>query len=350
MLAAGLFMVLLGLNMTGKFPFLRRLTPKAPKVLVDALSRTRRKANAEAKLGVFTLATPITFGLLTGLMPCGPLQAAQLSAAGTGSATAGAVAMLGFGLGTAPLMIAMGVGSGYVGGALKARMNLVAAIAVILLGLVMFNRGSMLVGSPMTVQSLGQTVAGAPAETAEDWVIAEDGVAEIDLSIRNTTFDPEIVSIPADTPVRLIVDRQEDNACSDQIAVPQMGVLEDLTAFGTTVVELPSAGAGTYTLTCGMGMMSGRIVSGPVPAGIGGSLLVALGIAVFVAFGAWYAFYRRGPTRGDQGENCPVPGGNGEQAAAGKVLGFKTQELVFIAAAIGAAVIAGLVFGGMFGQ
>ena len=119
-------------------------------------------------------------------MPCGPLQAAQLSAAATGSAATGAVAMFGFGLGTAPLMLAMGVGSGYVGDVLKKRMNLVAAVAVIILGLVMFNRGSMLVGSPLTVQSLRQTVAGAPAETSEDWVIAEDGVAEIEIVIATS--------------------------------------------------------------------------------------------------------------------------------------------------------------------
>ncbi len=348
MLAAGLFMVLLGLNMTGKFPFLRRLTPKAPKALTNALSRTRKKANAEAKIGVYTLATPIAFGALTGLMPCGPLQAAQLSAAATGSAAAGAVAMFGFGLGTAPLMVAMGVGSGYVGGALKRRMNLVAAVAIIILGLVMFNRGSMLVGSPLTVQSLRQTVAGAPAETSEDWVIAEDGVAEIEILISDVTFDPEVVSIPADTPVRLIVDRQEDNTCSDQIAVPQMGILEELEAFGTTVVELPPADAGTYTLTCGMGMMSGRIVSGAASAGIGGSTIVAIGVLLLVTAGAMYAFWKRGPTRVDKGENCPNPG-KGERVASAKLLGLGTQEIVLVVAAIAAAVIAGLAFGGMLG-
>jgi plastocyanin domain-containing protein len=68
--------------------------------------------------------------------------------------------------------------------------------------------------------------------------------------------------IPADKPVRLIVDRREANACSAQLAVPQLGVLATLKDNGTTVVELPAAKAGSYTLTCGMGMMAGTLTVG----------------------------------------------------------------------------------------
>ena len=89
-------MILMGLNMTGKFPILRHLTLRPPKFLMKALQRVRRKANADETAGESSLATPIMFGSLTGLMPCGPLQAAQLAAAGTGSIHGGAVAMLGF--------------------------------------------------------------------------------------------------------------------------------------------------------------------------------------------------------------------------------------------------------------
>ncbi len=343
MLFAGLFMVVLGINMTGRFPLLRRLTLKPPKALTDAIAKNRRKAMSEAKAGGVRIATPITFGLLTGLMPCAPLQAAQLSAAGTGSAIAGATAMLGFGLGTAPLMIVMGVGSGYLGSTFKKRMTLAAAVVVIALGLVVFDRGSMLVGSPITFQSAKQVVLGAPEAGPLDFKVAEDGVAEVSLLIENTRFVPQVLQVPADRPVRLLVERREDNACSDQIAVPQMGVLEDLKPFDTTVVDLPATPQGSYTLTCGMGMMSGRIIAGEAASGISGSPLLGLGIGGLLVAIVGYSLTRKSRSR--SGDSCPADS-RAVAASVPRILGLTQAELALAVGAVVAAVIAGYLLGG----
>jgi plastocyanin domain-containing protein len=101
--------------------------------------------------------------------------------------------------------------------------------------------------------------------------------------IRDTTYHPDVVSIPSDRRVRLVVDRREADPCSNQIAVPQLGVLADLRLNAVTVVDLPAMKAGVYTMTCGMGMMSGRIESGPPPAAAPSLLLIAsiaLGVTV----------------------------------------------------------------------
>ena len=47
-------------------------------------------------------------GLVLGLLPCGLLWSALVAAAGTGGALAGALAMLGFGFGTAPALLIVG--------------------------------------------------------------------------------------------------------------------------------------------------------------------------------------------------------------------------------------------------
>ncbi|HET6498285.1 MAG TPA: sulfite exporter TauE/SafE family protein, partial [Coriobacteriia bacterium] len=239
MVAAGAFMVLLGLNMTGRVPWLKRLTLKPPAFLVKALSETRRKANAHASEGRVSIATPLTFGLLTGLMPCGPLQAAQLAAAGAGSPVQGATVMLGFGLGTAPLMLAFGTASGLLTARFRERMMIVAAVIIIILGVVMMNRGAMLVGSPVTLASIQQAVTGAPAAQVGEFQTGADGVVEVSLTIANVRYVPEVVTIPADQPVRLIVDRQEDSVCSDELWVPQLGIAQKLQPFATTVIEIP---------------------------------------------------------------------------------------------------------------
>jgi plastocyanin domain-containing protein len=104
--------------------------------------------------------------------------------------------------------------------------------------------------------------------TAIPQFTAADGVVEVRLAIENTRFVPAIITLPADTPVRLIVERREANPCSDQLAVPQIGVRADLAPDAVTVVDLPAAAAGTYTLTCGMGMMSGQLRIGAGAAGL----------------------------------------------------------------------------------
>lgn len=344
---ASTLMVLIGLQMTGWFPVLNRLAFRPPRWLANTLSDTRRKARQDAAAGRSSLTTPVTFGLLTGLMPCAPLMAQQAAAAASGSPVSGAVIMLGFGLGTAPLMLGFGAVSGMLSHRVKAAMNVVAAVVIIGFGLVLLNRGLMLVGSPVTAQSIAQSVAGAPAaEAPGGYVAAADGVVEIPLVIENVRFVPQAVSIPADTPVRLVVDRREDNACSDQVAIPQLGVLVNLAPFGTTVVELPPAKAGSYTLTCGMGMMAGSLLAGGSAAAAGGGspLLLATGLAAVVGAGWWMTRGRKLAAARATGQGPAV---SVEAEVPAGLLGLSPTELMLAFAAVAAAIVAGLALGGM---
>jgi len=332
MLVAGAFMIVLALGMTGRVPWAARFTPRPPKFLVRAFTAVRRKAVTDAERDRSTLATPITFGLLTGLMPCAPLMAAQLNAAASGSAITGAIAMLAFGLGTAPLMLGFGTASSLIPRKLKERVMVTLAVVVLVFGVTYVNRGAMLLGSAVTVQSVKAAVLGGQqtAATGES-ATGADGVVEVPLTIANVQFQPAAVDIPADVPVRLVVDRQEANACSDQLAVPQLGVLVDLAPNAVTVVELPATEAGTYTLTCGMGMMSGQLRVGAASGSAGGdgpgvSLVLAIG-GILVA-GA--ALARTAPAEADRGP-----------------LGLSGGELLLAVTGIAVAVLAGLAFGGL---
>lgn len=277
---AGTFMVLMGLNLTGKFPWLAWITLRPPKFMTRAIMSLRRKANADEAAGESTLLTPVMFGAIGGLMPCGPLQSAQLAAAGAGSAGAGALAMLGFGLGTMPLMLGFGAVSGMLGHAAKEKMMAVAAIAIMVVGLVMLNRGAMLVGSPVTFESAKTFVMGGAPASGAKVASGADGVAEVKLAIIQGKFVPSTVTIPAGRPVRLVVDRQEAASCSSQLAVPQLGILQNLKPNAVTSVDIPATKAGSYTLTCGMGMMSGVLdVGGAATGGSGRWLLILVALA-----------------------------------------------------------------------
>jgi len=384
---AGVYMVLLGIGMTGKVPALRYLTPRPPKFLINALSKSRKKANADASEGHSSLVTPITFGLLTGLMPCAPLIAAQTSAMALGSPLLGVAAMVGFGLGTMPLMLAFGFASSMLSRGFQAKMQVVAAVAVMIFGLVILNRGLMVVGSPVTFDTVRTAVIGSgqPAGQSMDasstlYAKGADGVIEIPLTIENATYVPSTLSLPANTPVRLIVDRKEANACSAQLSIPKAGVLANLADNAITKVDVPAMPAGSYTLTCGMGMLSGSISVGG--AGGGGGSPLTLPAALLALLGGGYAYYtyrlknrpapavpaKSGKSSGaGKGRTAPAtPAGSrsGNQAPAGRKgrapapapapagflasLGFQPTEVFLGGSIVVIASIIGLASGGLF--
>jgi sulfite exporter TauE/SafE len=306
MFAAGIFMIILGLGMTGKVPWAARLTPRPPKFLITALSNLRRKAKTDADQGESTLATPVAFGLITGLMPCAPLQGAEIAAAATGSALLGGTAMLAFGLGTMPLMLAFGTASSLIPKDWKHRLSIMLAVVVMIFGLVFINRAAMLVGSPVTFNTVkNAVVGGGPSQAAPEaaYKTGADGVVEVPFAIVNTRYVPESVSIPADKPVRLLLDRQEDVACSDRLVIKQLGIDVALAPNAVTRIDLPATAAGTYSMTCGMGMMSGQLVVGGTGATASGptsgSPLLWLLIAVAAGTGAIY-LARRKPSEARQ--------------------------------------------------
>jgi len=351
MFLAGAFMIVLGLGMTGRVPWAARLTPRPPRFLMNALVKLRRKSAADAADGTTTLATPITFGLMTGLLPCGPLMAAQVSAAASGSALSGMLGMAAFAIGTAPLMIAFGTAGSLIPLAWKQRMMTVLAVGVMIFGLVFINRGLMLTGAP-NFNTLKTAVLGGPVQPAgeAEYQTGADGVVEIPLTIENTQFVPSTLQIPADKPVRLVVDRKEALPCSSQLAVPQLGVLVDLADNGVTTVDLPATKGGSYTLTCGMGMMSGQILAGSGAASGGGSPILWLALAIAGAGGALYVAQRRDKRVSGQKQGGKKSGGHAVPQAGGAALfGFSPTEVIIITAAVGAAIIAGLALGGVLG-
>lgn len=261
---AGAYMVLLGLAMTGRFPVLVHLTPRPPRFFVAMLSKLRRRGKSEAEDRESSIATPIGFGLITGLMPCGPLIAAQVAAAGSGSPTAGGLLMLGFGLGTAPLMLGYGAVASYLGARFKRYMSVAAAIMIIVLGLVMVDRGATALGLPLNFNIVKRAVVGMDAVQVDEsqYQRGQDGIVEVPLGLQGFTFSPSVLVIPEDTPVRIIVNRKDDNICSDELWIPSLGVKAPLTPNGITTIDLPATQAGTYQMTCQMGMLSATLQVG----------------------------------------------------------------------------------------
>jgi sulfite exporter TauE/SafE len=80
-------------------------------------------------------------GLLTGFLPCGLVYAYLALAAAGGALPAGALAMVVFGLGTMPLMILTGIGATALSLAARRNVLRVAAVCVIVTGVLTIHRG-----------------------------------------------------------------------------------------------------------------------------------------------------------------------------------------------------------------
>lgn len=74
-------------------------------------------------------------GLLTAGLPCGWLYAFVATAAGTGSLLGGVATMAAFWLGTVPILLGLGLGAGRLWAPVRARLPLVSACLLLVLGL-----------------------------------------------------------------------------------------------------------------------------------------------------------------------------------------------------------------------
>ena len=249
---AGLFTIVMGLSLLGTFPALHRIIPRLPASLRARL------------LGVDGRRGPFLVGLLNGLMPCGPLQAMQLYALGTGSALAGALSMLFFSLGTLPAMFALGAVGSLLGHRFRQGMMRAGALIVIVLGLVLIQRGLSLGGlapdlawtaaQPASATTAGANTgapAGAPATDPDGFQLVAGEVS------RGAYPD---VTVKKGIPVRLNLhaDAGTITGCNRTVVFPEYGIELDLRE-GDNIVEFTPDRPGAVGYTCWMGMVSGTI-------------------------------------------------------------------------------------------
>lgn len=99
----------------------------------------------KGKLGVLfksnSLGAPLFIGMLNGLLPCGLVYAALFAALAMGSMVAGLSYMFFFGIGTLPMLLGLGVFTGWVTPAVRAKLNKLVPYFLILVALLLILRG-----------------------------------------------------------------------------------------------------------------------------------------------------------------------------------------------------------------
>lgn len=234
---AGVFMMIMGLNMLNLFPWLRKFNLKMPKFLTRNITG---KGNS-----------PFYVGLLNGLMPCGPLQAMQLYALSTGSPVKGAISMLLFSLGTVPLMFGFGAVSSLLSKKFTKKMLTVSASLVIILGFGMLSTGMGLSGLGFFTQSTSNA-------TEKSNIVVKDGVQTVAIDITSRSYAP--ITVKKGVPVKWIVRATEDtiNGCNNEIIIPAYNISKKLVP-GENIIEFTPKDTGVIPYSCWMGMIRSKI-------------------------------------------------------------------------------------------
>lgn len=278
---AGIYMVIMGVNMLGFVPQIKRLTFHLP----NFIGKFRVK-NSQ----------PFVVGLLNGFMPCGPLQSIQLVALATGNPFTGGLSMFAFSLGTVPLMLGLGSLVSVLGKRFTDRMMTVGAILVTVMGLAMVSQGASLTGmiksenlmvlvvmlavmciveninfnkrqvktvSLMIILFVGVFTSRFMAinyvsENDESSYHMENCVQVVESQLASGKYPS--IKVKKDVPVRWIINAPDGsiNGCNYKIYINSYGI-EHTFQKGENIIEFTPTKSGNIGYSCWMGMIKGNI-------------------------------------------------------------------------------------------
>ena len=278
---AGIYMVIMGVNMLGFVPQIKRLTFHLP----NFIGKFRVK-NSQ----------PFVVGLLNGFMPCGPLQSIQLVALSTGNPFTGGLSMFAFSLGTVPLMLGLGSLVSVLGKRFTEKMMTGGAVLVTVMGLAMVSQGASLTGmiksenlmvivvmlafmciveninfnkrqvktvSLMIILFIGIFTSRFMAinyvsENDESSYHMENGVQVVESQLASGKYPS--IKVKKDVPVRWIINAPDGsiNGCNYKIYINSYGI-EHTFQKGENIIEFTPTKSESIGYSCWMGMIKGNI-------------------------------------------------------------------------------------------
>lgn len=249
LLAAALYMLSMAAQTLGLHAVVARLVPAAPKRLQRYIRGRSRRGDAWG---------PAALGALTVFLPCGITLAMEAVAVASGDALAGALVMLVFTLGTAPLFLALGLAIGRLGRSGGRAFRPVAALLVAVIAIITLRSGLRL---------LGWSLDGAPATGASiDAPVQVAAPQELTIQAEADGYRPAQASLASGRPIRLKLVGSTRPSCTNAIVFPGLDLERQLLPGRTTLVDLPPQPPGKLSFVCGMGMYGGAIDILPRPA------------------------------------------------------------------------------------
>lgn len=248
-LAVSGLMILLGLQMLG-VKALRKFQLTMPKFI------TRRVADESKFQGRFM---PAVMGAFTFFLPCGFTLTAQGLALLSGSALRGSLIMFLFALGTAPMLLLIGLSSVKFSQKphLAATFAKTAGILVLFFALFNINAQMNVLGFSSLSDFTSQPAKGAQADDS-DLPPLVNGKQLIKMNASSSGYSPSYFKVKAGVPVRWEITDIGTSGCTNAIISSSLFAGQiSLTPGQVSVKEFTPEKPGRYKFSCWMGMVSG---------------------------------------------------------------------------------------------
>jgi membrane fusion protein, heavy metal efflux system len=114
---------------------------------------------------------------------------------------------------------------------------------------------------PASVASIEPAAAGANrAQTASGAPQQEAGVQAVTVKVTDKGFQPDRIELKRGVPARLTFLREIEETCATSVMIPEFNIKQELPLREPVALEFTPAKAGVFDFTCGMKMLTGKIV------------------------------------------------------------------------------------------
>lgn len=250
---AGIYMVVIALNLLDVHPIFRYAVIQPPRFL------TRKIRNQSRSSDIFA---PFMLGLMTIFIPCGTTLAMEALAISTASPIKGALIMATFVLGTFPMFFGIGYITSVLGEKFKDNFLRIAAVLLIFLGVLSMYGGLVAAGAPISLKkiaSLKNINENSSGNMSVAYPPVKNGFQEVSINVGSHGYSPDNLVLKEGIPTRLSLATKDTYSCAIAFRIPSLNIGVNLKPDGSEVLSLPKLAKGEYPFTCSMGMYTGVI-------------------------------------------------------------------------------------------
>ncbi len=248
-LFAGIYMVLVALNLLNIHPIFRYVIIQPPRFLL------RKVKNQSRGKAIFS---PALLGGMTVFIPCGTTLAMEALAISSADPWMGAAIMGVFVLGTMPLFFGLGVVTSILGDTFRTKFLKVAAIALIYIGVSSINGAFIALGFPLNSKAVMNVFASDGNRGVNQKNVSS--VSQMhEIYIFANGYSPNYIRVNKGLPVSITLIGKGAYSCASAFRIPSLGISKNMQPNEKYTFTFTPKRAERITFTCSMGMYSGVI-------------------------------------------------------------------------------------------
>ncbi|NQT49575.1 sulfite exporter TauE/SafE family protein [Candidatus Kuenenbacteria bacterium] len=233
-------MFLLGLNILGFLPSPSAYGIRLPKKSMKYWNKLKSSEHKSA---------PFLLGAFTFFLPCGFTQSMQLFAITTGSFWLGGLSLFLFALGTAPVLIGVGIAASRFKNKKMIIFQKVMGFVVLIFAFYTLLTGLTIAGINLDLgwgKDYGATITNA-------------NIQEVVMTVDYSGYSPNVFTIKKGIPVKWTINVKQMTGCTNEIIVPDLGIKKKL-QYGENIIQFTPTKVGNLSFSCWMGMVRGKFI------------------------------------------------------------------------------------------